>query len=343
MLPDIVFVHPERVHFIWLALAVGGAVSYFELHGQETLGRFMSSVMQARLAERPPFRRRLFRLGLIFGMLLLGVLALMRPQTRGVTESISTRRISADIMIALDVSKSMLAEDAAPNRLSRAKAEMSELLGKLHGHRVGLVAFAGRASVVCPLTSDYGFFRMILRGVDTRTVSRGGTRIGEALRKSVGAFRAGEGAKLILLITDGEDHDSYAEDAAKQALQSGVSIVAIGFGSEKGSPIILTDPDTGAKTTLTDKQGNEVQSRLDGELLRKIAEVTEGVYVPAGVAALDLDSILNAHIQPMVRAWSDTSVRVVPAEQYPWFILGSLLCLVGAAWLGALRGKRGLV
>lgn len=335
-LGDITFVHNSLVHLIWAALAVAGVLLALELRGDEALGRFVSPLMQRRLARRMSRARRLARVGLIFASLVLGILAIMRPQTPGATETVGAGRVSADIMVVLDVSRSMLADDAAPTRLQRAKAEIADLVGKLRGHRIGLVAFAGRAAVLSPLTPDYSFFRMILDGVDTRSVSRGGTEIGTAIRKAVSAFDPGPGAKLLLLVTDGEDHDSYPEDAAKEALEAGVRIVAIGFGSETGSQISLVDPETGARSLLTDRDGAPVMSRLDGELLRKIALTTQGAYVPAGVAALDLESIVDGHIEPLVRTAGDPSlVRQIPKEHYPWFVLGSLLALLGAVALGS--------
>jgi Ca-activated chloride channel family protein len=337
---DLTFVHAARVHLVWLAVLLGAVLAYLELRGKDALGRFLSSSMQDRLAYRPSVARRAARVVLVVLVGVAGVLALMRPQTRGATETVTQTLPAADIMVVLDVSRSMLAEDAAPNRLARAKAEVTDLLGKLSGHRVGLVAFAGRAVVLCPLTPDYGFFRTVLRGVDTKAVGRGGTRVGDAIRKAQEAFPAGEGAKLVLLITDGEDHDSYPEDAAKKAAEAGIRIVSIGFGSEQGSPVTLTDPQTGAKTPLTDRSGQVVTSRLDGETLRKVALATEGAYVPAGVAALDLESIVTAHIKPLVRATAESSVRVVPAEHYPWPVMAALAFLMGAVWVGSQSRRR---
>jgi Ca-activated chloride channel family protein len=327
------FLHPERIHLVWLVLALVVTLGALELRRGDALARFVSPLMQRRLVVSLGRQRQLARLALIGVSLLCGVLALMRPQTRGTTETIRAGRVAADIVVALDVSRSMLAEDAAPSRLARAKAELTTLLESLRGHRIGLVAFAGRAVVLCPLTPDYGFFRMILRGASPTSVSRGGTRIGDALRAAAGTFESGPGARLILLITDGEDHESFPLDAAKEAAKNGIRIVSIGFGSEAGSPITLVDPQTGARRQLVDRDGKVVHSRLDGELLRQIALATEGAYVPAGVAALDLESIVGAHIQPIVRAGAQAAVRAVPGEQYHWFILGSLAALLGAVWL----------
>ena len=343
MIGKITFLYLERIHLIWVALALVVLLVVLELRSQDKLDSFLSRGMQVRLAARQLLGWRLFQLALVFVSLLLAIGALMRPQTPGTREVLATRHASADIMVVLDVSRSMLAEDAAPNRLDRAKAEIAELLGQLDQDRIGLVAFAGRAAVLCPLTVDHGFFSMILRGTDTRSVGRGGTRIGDALNEAIDAFQPGDQAKLILLITDGEDHDSFPLDAADRATEAGIQIVAIGFGSEEGSAITVTDPETGARSVLVDNDENVVHSRLDGEMLREIALRTDGVYVPAGVAALDLESIVEEHIEPLARgAAAESMVRVIPGEQYPWFILGSLFALLGAVWVGSTGRRRGL-
>lgn len=335
-----VWQRPELVHLLWAALAVVLVLGWLDLRGRDRLRRYVSPVMAARLASQASTERRLARLGAIFACLGFGVIALMRPQAPGEVESVRATKVSADIMVVLDVSKSMLAEDAAPTRLARAKAEVSALLEELSGHRVGLVAFAGGATRLSPLTPDYGFFRMMLRGADTTSVSRGGTHIGEAVRTALEAFDEDASvSRLMLLITDGEDHDSYPREAAEEAARQGVRIVAIAFGSEEGSEITLRDPDTGARTVLT-HEGKPVISRVDGELLRDMALATDGAYVPAGVAALDLASIVDEHIEPMVTSVSVASVRVVPGERYPWFVLASLLALLAAVWLGAAPDRR---
>jgi len=330
----IVFANPHLVHGVWLAVALVAVLATLEFRHRDLLGRFVSPAMRGRLASEPSAARRVAKLALVFVTLLCGVLALMRPQTPGGTEAIAARRVSADIMVVLDVSKSMLAEDAAPNRLARAKADVMEFVDRVTGHRVGLVAFAGRASVMSPLTTDYGFFHLVLKGVDTDAVSRGGTRIGDAVHKAVAAFGPNRGvSRLMLLITDGEDHDSYPLDAAQEAADAGIRIVAIGFGSEEGSEITLTDPDTGARTLLFDADGTVVRSRLDGELLRELALRTEGVYVPAGTSALDLDAIVEAHIEPLVEDAGARLQRRAPTEHYFWLVLAAIGTLVAAVWV----------
>jgi Ca-activated chloride channel family protein len=234
----------------------------------------------------------------------------------------------------------MLAEDTAPNRFVRAKAEIGQLVEKLGGHRVGLVAFAGRAAPVCPLTPDHSFFRTVLQTIDTKSAGRGGTRIGEAIKTALRGFAPGPGAKLIVLITDGDDQDPYSEEAAKAARDAGVKIVAVGLGdSEQGSPITLTDPQTGVRSTLMDG-GRPVISKLNAEQLRKIALVTEGAFIPAGTSAIDLDAIMESHVRPIIAAAAETAVRRIPAEKYPWLVLASLAALLAALWVGSSADRR---
>ena len=197
----------------------------------------------------------------------------------------------------------MLAEDTAPNRLERAKAELTDLLSYLQRDQVGLIAFAGRATVLCPMTPDFGFFRLILEGAGPDSVGRGGTRLEEPIRKALDGFRTEtDVSRIIVLITDGEDHDSHPLDAAKAASERGVKILTIGFGDEAGSEIQYTDPETGVRSAVLDANGRPVISRLDGQTLRDIAMETEGAYVPAATGALDLKSIYDAHIAPSCEA-----------------------------------------
>ena len=337
---NLTFAAPAWIHGVWPVLALVAVLVNLEFRGRDALGRFVAAPMQARLAQSASTGRRVTKLALVFATLLFGVLALMRPQTPGGTEAVA-RKVGGDILVALDVSRSMLAEDAAPNRLARAKADVAEFVDRVRGHRVGLVAFAGRAAVMCPLTTDYGYFHLVLRTVDADAVGRGGTRLGEAIRKGVAAFGLNRGvSRLLLLITDGEDHDSFPLDAAREAVAAGVRIVAIGFGSEDGSEITLTDPETGARRLLVDSDGAVVRSRLDGDLLREIALVTEGAYVPAGTSAIDLDAIAEAHIEPRLTE-ADTGVRRrAPTEYYFYLVLAALASLVAAVWAGAPRLRR---
>ncbi|MBL9012984.1 MAG: VWA domain-containing protein, partial [Myxococcales bacterium] len=177
MIPDWHFLEVERIHLVWIAAAIVGLLGYLEIRARGALSAFLSPVMQQRLTAQATTGRVIARLALLFLAMLAAIGALMRPQARGETEAVSTSSAAADVVFVLDTSRSMLAEDTAPNRFARAKAEIGKLVLRLEGHRVGLVAFAGRAAPVCPLTPDHSFFRTVLASVDTRSAGRGGTKI----------------------------------------------------------------------------------------------------------------------------------------------------------------------
>ena len=343
MMLDWYFVDVDRVHLVWVALAIAGGLFALEMRSRDAMSSFLSPVMQRRRTAQASLERTVLRLVLVLFAMLAAVGALMRPQARGVTETVTASQASADVMFVLDVSRSMLAEDAAPNRLARAKAEIGQLVSRLEGQRVGLVVFAGRAVPMCPLTPDHAFFNTVLATTDTRSAGRGGTRVGEAIKTALKGFPVGPGAKLIVLITDGDDRqDKYSQDAAnKAARDAGVKIVAVGLGSEAGSQITLTDPATGAKTVLM-HDGKPVISKLDGDALRKIALVTEGAYVPAGTSAIDLDSIMGEPRAPdraRFRRRCRRARRARRALNHLWFALASLLFLLRIA-LGRRRCRR---
>jgi len=323
------FAEPQYAHGIWPVLVAVAALVWLDHRGGHALGRFVGPALQGQLVSKSTRLRRWLRIGLLGVAALSLVAALMRPQW-GV-EFLTRPRVGAEIMIALDVSKSMLAEDVAPNRLERAKVEIRDLLSYLEGDQVGLIAFAGRASVLCPMTPDFSFLRLVLDSTHVGSTGRGGTRLEEPIRKATRGFGAvGDLARVILLITDGEDHASFPLDAAKEAAKRGIKILAVGFGDEKGSEITLTDPDTGARTLLRDADGRPVISRLDGDLLRELAMATEGAYIPAGTGVLDLESIFEAHIRPLMRGTGEERGQTVRKEAFQWAILVALLALLGS-------------
>lgn len=327
---DLSFAEPQWVHLLWLVAALVAALLWFDQRGRRSLDRFLSTPMQQRLVSRPKASRRLLRIVFLGLSSLCLVLALMRPQS-GV-HYVQTPRIGSQVMVCLDVSRSMLATDVVPNRLNRAKAEIQDLLAYLENDHVGLIAFAGKATVLCPLTPDFGFLRLRLASAGPASVARGGTDLAAPIRKAVAGFRGhSDLSRAIILITDGEEHDSFALDAATAAAERGIRIIAIGFGDEAGSEVFVDDPQTGARTQLLDGNDEPVITRLDGELLGKIALETGGPYIPAGTGALDLKSIYDAHIAPLTRGRLDDRGRLVKRDRYQWAVLAALVCLVAAA------------
>ncbi len=323
------FAEPQFVHGLWIVAVLGALLVGLELRRTHLLDRFVAPAMQSRGVDQPGDWRRALRIGLLVLSMLAIVIALMRPQWG--FEFIEAPQVGAEIMVALDVSRSMLAEDVAPNRLERAKAELRDLLPYLSGDQVGLIAFAGRASVLCPLTPDFGFLRLVLDNVDVGSVSPGGTRLEEPIRKATAGFgNSGDLSRVILLFTDGEDHDSFPLDAAREAAERGIRIIIIGFGDENGSEIFVTDPQTGARNRVVDSGGSPVISRLDGDLLRDLALETQGAYVPAGTGVLDLESIFEAHIRPLMRGTGEKRGRTVQKDGFQWALLLALLALVAS-------------
>ena len=242
-------------------------------------------------------------------------------QPRSNPERTTYKTSARDIAVLLDVSRSMLAEDIQPNRLERAKLELADLADRLEGDRIGLVVFAGDAVIKCPLTSNYSYFKTALRSVSHASAMQGGTRIGDAVRKSLvdllgidrGEGGGDQGVKPgetvleeelrarstfadILLITDGEDHDSYPEYAARRANELGVGIYAVGLGNDAGSPIPVRGED-GTVAHLRGRDGQVVQSRLDSQTLRNMVNsCSRGQYLPAGTYNFDLVSFYEKTI-----------------------------------------------
>lgn len=235
-----------------------------------------------------------------------------------------------DIIIALDVSNSMLAEDIKPNRLARARHKIADLLKMLDGDRIGLVAFAGTAFVQCPLTLDYSAARLFLDAMDTNLLSAQGTALADAIRTSAQAFRSKEKkSKAIILITDGEDHEGNPLEAAKQASRQGVKIYTIGIGKETGAPI--PDLSGGFKK---DSKGEVVLTKLDESTLQKIALETGGIYVRSVTGDLDLNKIYLENINRKIEEKAlKTQRRKLWQERFQWPVFLAILCLLAGFWM----------
>jgi len=329
---------PDLVWVLGLWAAVAIAAVLLERRGSGALDRLVASALQSALVARPAPWRRATRLALLVVAGGAMATALLQPQMG--ERFVATPRVGAEIMIALDVSRSMLADDAAPSRLERAKAEVRDLLAYLRDDHVGLIAFAGRASVLSPMTPDKSFLRLALDGAGPHSVPRGGTKLAESIRRAVTGFgEPGPSQRALILITDGEDHDSFAVDAAQAAAEAGIKIIAIGFGDEGGSPVFVRDPESGARVQVRDGDERPVISRLNGDLLRELALATDGAYVPAGTGVLDLASIYDAHIAGLTRGEIDERGRTIRDEAYQLFVAIALVALVAAVFLVGARSN----
>ncbi len=251
---------------------------------KRALGRFGDHHLVQRLTASVSPRGRLAKGVLLLGAVGLSVLALARPQFGTRVETV--RSEGQDIVVALDVSLSMMAEDVAPNRLERAKLEISRMLGRLEGDRIGLVAFAGDAFVQSPLTVDYGAAAMFLAAMEPDLIPVQGTNLGEALSVALDAFEEGsEDHRTLIVITDGEDHEGEVEAGVARAVEAGVKIYTVGIGSPEGVPIPEVDEAGRRSGFKRDEDGNVVTTRLDEATLLQVAEATGGRYFRAGDAS----------------------------------------------------------
>ena len=278
-------------HWLWLLPVLAGLWFWAGGKRKESLRRLIEAGLLPRIMLALSPTRRRWKEGLVAGAILFLVFALARPGWHPRENKVERR--GRDVVFLVDVSKSMLAEDLVPNRLERAKLSILDTVDKLSGDRVGLAVFAGTTVIKCPLTLDYGFFRMMLEEISPNSVSRGGTMIGDALRKvltDVFDNRANQ-FRDVILITDGEDHESFPESAAEKAAELGVRLIVIGLGDEtEGRRIPITDAE-GRKTFLT-YNGQEVWTKLDGTTLRKMALATPGgKYLNVATGTIDLGAV----------------------------------------------------
>ncbi len=283
---------------------------------RRALERFAAQPLAQRLAVavRPVARR--WKAVLLVAVVLLTALALAQP--RWGFEWREVKRHGMDVTVLLDVSKSMLTEDVRPNRLTQAKYAVQDLLDKLRGDRVGLVAFAGTAFVQCPLTIDYEAFRLTLKDADPRIIPRGGTAIGVAIRTALKAFEAGEGRdRAIVLITDGEETESDALAAADEAAKAGVKIYAIGVGTTDGELIPMRE-DGKAMDFLKDKEGAVIKSKLNEEMLKQLALQTGGMYVHSAAGDFGMDAIYDNGISQLQRKEYEARLQKRFFERFQW-------------------------
>jgi Ca-activated chloride channel family protein len=315
------------LNLLWAVLAVV-AIGVYGIWQRRRAMR-MFAPLGARKAIAPPMSwgRPVFRLALVALAMTSLVAALIGPRWGEMTQKVVKRGI--DVMVLLDVSRSMLARDIAPNRLERAKISIrDDLLPVLGGDRIGLITFAGAESLKCPLTSDYGFFRLALDEVSTKSSPRGGTKIGDAIRKAGKAFGDDlDNRKIILLITDGEDHDSFPVEAAQGVWDDyKIPIVAVALGDESEGARIPVGTDS-----YLEHEGAVVWSKANFGQLRRIAGVSDlNALVPVGTRDFDLGGIYRDKIVPAIdyQEREESEQVTQPLQYHPFAVLALALVLL---------------
>ena len=326
---------PIYLWALFLAPVLAALLGLAAWRRRRDLERFGDPALVRRLASSLSVERRLIKAVLLVVASVFLVLALARPQWGARMETVTRRGI--DLVIAVDTSNSMLAEDVAPNRLAQARAAVLSLLDMLEGDRVGLVAFAGSAYLACPLTLDYGAAGMFVDVLDTDLLPVQGTAIAEAIKVATGAFPEGERRyKVIILITDGEDHEGDVEAAANAAADQGIVIHTVGIGSASGTPIPLRNA-RGEVTGYKEDQGRrKVTSRLNESALEAIALATRGKYHRASAEGIELKRIYE-DIAAMDRRTLSSRMLSAYEERYVIPLGAALVLLMFEAMLGDRR------
>ncbi|MGA2188711.1 MAG: VWA domain-containing protein [Steroidobacteraceae bacterium] len=323
-------------HPWWLAvalLACALCVGMWRRHDarqRAALARFVAAHLRSELTQSISTAKRRVQRGLFLAAAVLLCAALAGPQLGYRWEQISRR--GNEIVFAIDTSRSMLTPDIKPNRLARAKLAIDDFANQLDGDAVGIVAFAGSAFLVCPLTLDYGAFHESLSAVDTNTIPRGGTNIASAIREAQAALRRRPGSdRILILVTDGEDLEGSALAAARSAKQQdGLTIFTVGVGTAGGDLIPIPAEQGGG--FVKDETGQFVKSRLDEPALKAIAQATGGFYAPLGTQGEGLESIYKTALGPLAKHDLASRQQRVYTERYQWPLavsLGSLLLSLG--------------
>ena len=272
------FAYPKILLLLLLFPPLLAVFFWWSLRKRQEL---MTKFIQARLLPNltvgiSPVRQKI-QMACVMGAVVCLVVALARPQWGFDYEEVKQRGL--DIVVAIDTSKSMLARDVAPNRLTRAKLAALDLMQQAKSDRLGLVAFAGSAFLQCPLTIDDSAFRRSVEDLSVNTIPQGGTALAEAINTALTAFKEGDNYKVLVLMTDGEDNDQGVEAAIKKATEAGMRIYTIGIGTPEGEIVSIADGQ-GHSDYVRDEQGNVVKSHLNESLLRQISTDTGGFYLP---------------------------------------------------------------
>jgi len=317
--------HLWILHFLWFLPLVAVALVVYNRQKKKAMERFADPELLARLTGKVRRGRRFLKEFFLLSAFGLMVFALAGPRWGSHFQEVSQKGV--DIMIAVDVSPSMLVEDIKPNRLERARREIMDFLKVVQGDRVGLVAFSGAAFIQCPLTLDYAALEMFLNALQPDLIPVPGTDLGAAIKIALSSFDfKAETDKVILLITDGEDNEDRGLEAAREAEENGIKIFVFGMGETSGGPIPAGGGKGGFKK---DKDGKLILSRLNENDLRKIASMAGGTYVRSVTGDLDLDVLYFEGIKSRTEAKTLKSGKIrIFEERFMFFVLAAFLFLL---------------
>lgn len=321
-----IFAKPEYLLALLLLPAVGLLMLWASKKRKHTLANLGDSPLLKKLTSSINWSGRRWRNALQLFALGLMILALARPQWGSEVRQIDQEGLQ--VMVALDVSQSMLAQDIKPNRLERAKLEIADLMKQLNGDEIGLVLFSGASFIQVPLTSDYYTALSYLDNADPSVISRPGTVIGDAIRTAMRGFDpALSSQKVLIVMTDGEDHETDPLAAAKEVADEDVLIYTIGFGTTEGEPIPILDHNGAVVDYKRDQNDEVVLSKLDESTLQSIAQTGNGQYYRASADGSELQSLL-AEIDGLQKDQLQSRIETRHIERYQIFLGLALVLLV---------------
>ena len=318
------FAHPEYFYALGLVLVFFLIYLYYGVWKKRAKKRFGDEKVIGGLMPNVSNGKPLFKFILVILALIMIIVGLADPQVGSKLEKV--KREGIDLMLVLDVSNSMLAEDIKPNRLERSKMAISQLVDRLKGDRIGIVVFAGSAYKQLPLTTDYAAARLFLSAVDTKIVPTQGTAIGAAIDMAVDSFDDAQHNKAIIVITDGENHEDDAVGAAKKASEKGIRVFTIGMGLPDGAPIPIYNSNGTAAGFKKDSKGQTVITKLDEDMLRQIAAAGNGSYARANNASTGLNKIFD-DISQIEKKEIETRQFTDYEDQFQYY-LGSAIVLL---------------
>ena len=331
------FEHLYILNALWLVAVFAMFLWWAARRHRRLLTRFVAGKLLPDIAGSYSAGIRIAKNFLLVTVLIFAVIALARPQWGFEWQEV--KRQGIDIMVLVDVSKSMLTQDVRPDRLQRTKLAVMDLLKKLKGDRIGLVAFAGDAFLMCPLTSDYDGFALSLNDLSVDSVPRGGTNIDRALSVAMDSFDDVDSQyKAVIVITDGDNHEGDPVEQARKAKKDGVRVYTIGIGTKEGELIQLSNV-RGETRFLKDAEGNFVKSRLNERLLQEIALLTDGVYVKSSGAEFGLDYIYENDLAQLEKREIESKMQKRFYERFQWPLSVALLLLCVESCLTTRRRK----
>ncbi len=329
------FAQRGYLYFLTLVPLAALFLAWAAWRRRSVVARLGNPFLIATLSASVSHRRRRWKTALWFVALMALIIALARPRW-GTMVTVNVQE-GVEVMVTLDVSESMLAEDIKPNRLMRAKLTVEELMDRLGGNEVGLVLFSGAAFVQFPLTADLHTARAFLDAAGPASISRPGTALEEAIRVALGGFPQERAtSRVILLLTDGEGHEGSPPAVAEEAAQQNVVVHAIGFGSPQGEPIPIRDASGALVGYKRNTQGETVLSRLDEITLQQITGATGGLYFRATAGGEEIDAIVDA-IAGLETGEQEGQFETQGVERFTWFVGLALLALTADTLLSDRR------